>query len=122
MCGRSVIGGGSRRRDDVWESIPVRFLASSSSTTDSAGLSPKNTFFVRGQRQIQQDMIEVAATQLNHLLQHLPLDPIVPSYHSTFKVVNTSRTKVINNRLNCIDIRVCSWLVIIEPILRILNF
>ena len=26
------------------------------------------------------------------------------------------------NRLNCIDIRVCSWLITIEPILRILNF
>ena len=51
MCGGSVIGGGSRRRDDVWESIPVRILASS------------------------------------------------------------HWAKVVNNRLNCIDIRVCIWLV-----------
>jgi len=29
MCGRSVIGGGSRGRDDVWEPIPVRIQASS---------------------------------------------------------------------------------------------
>jgi len=79
-----------------------------SSTTDStstsrSGLSPKNTFlsliFPRPtSNPARHDRSSVAdppsATQRKHPLQHLPLasvlDPIVPSFHSTFKVVNTS--------------------------------